>query len=158
MAMAVVAALVAGAPVSRAPVSRAPAEGVPKGAGDGIPAEWRKRTTLRVLPGRPRQNSNVRLLGHCPTTADHAIIGSTAFNLKGSRRLYREVGASPSDRGLFRRSVSISYFALPGDHEVRMTCVNVTMNQKTRIRKIDVISRCSVPLEVRRFRIAQFFW
>jgi hypothetical protein len=126
-------------------------------AGDPIPDEWKNRTSLRILPGRPRQNNDVRLFAHCPEAANHVIIGSTAFNLKGSTRLYREVGESLSDRGLARRSVSISYFALPGPHQVRMKCVAVTMNQKTRIRKIKLISRYAVPLLVRRFRMAQFF-
>ncbi|ACZ91615.1 hypothetical protein [Streptosporangium roseum] len=143
-------------PVSTAPTSTAPTSGASVTGGSG-PDGWKKRTSLRVLPQWPRQNNNVRILAHCPTAANHAIIGSTAFTLKGSTRLYREVGLGLSDRGLGRRAVSISYYALPGYHEVCMKCVKVTIDQKTRIRKIRVISRYSVPLQVRRFRIAQFF-
>ncbi|WP_336213777.1 hypothetical protein [Nonomuraea sp. LPB2021202275-12-8] len=136
---------------------RASSESIGITARDPIPAEWKNLTSLRVLPERPRQNNDVRILAHCPVAANHAVVGSTAFTLKGSRRLYREVGAGLSDRGLARRSVSISYYALLGHHEVHMKCVKVTIDQKTRFRKIRVISRCSVPLLVRRFRIAQFF-
>ncbi|MER5318255.1 hypothetical protein [Streptosporangium roseum] len=151
------------APTSVTPASTTPANGRPatggsgSGSGSDGPDGWKKRTSLRVLPQWPRQNNNVRILAHCPTTANHAVIGSTAFTLKGSTRLYREVGLGLSDRGLGRRAVSISYYALPGYHEVCMKCVKVTIDQKTRIRKIRVISRYSVPLQVRRFRIAQFF-
>ncbi|MDP9848480.1 hypothetical protein [Streptosporangium lutulentum] len=125
--------------------------------GGQIPPELKNVTSLRVLPWNPRQNNNVRIFVHCPPTSNHAIIGSTAFNLKGSRRIYREVGLGLSDRGLGRRSAGISYFALLGDHEVCLTCVKVTMNQQTRLRKIRVTGRDSVPLLVRRFRFEQFF-
>lgn len=124
---------------------------------NGIPPALKNVTSLRVLPWDPRQNNNVRILVHCPPVSNHAIIGSTAFNLKGSRRIYREVGLGLSDRGLGHRSASISYFALPGYHEVCLKCVKVTMNQQTRIRRIRVVGRDSVPLLVRRFRIEQFF-
>jgi hypothetical protein len=127
------------------------------GGGNQIPPELKYVTSLRVLPWNPHQNDNVRIFVHCPPTSNHALIGSTAFNLKGSRRIYREVGLGLSDRGLGRRSAGISYFVLPGDHEVCLTCVKVTMNQQTRIRKIRVTGRDSVPLFVRRFRIEQFF-
>ncbi|WP_345569552.1 hypothetical protein [Nonomuraea rosea] len=160
-AAALVVTLSATATAATGLTGPAAATGAPAGvrtlAGDPIPDEWKNRTSLRILPGRPRQNNDVRLFAHCPEAANHVIIGSTAFNLKGSTRLYREVGESLSDRGLARRSVSISYFALPGPHQVLMKCVVVTMNQKTRIRKIKVISRYAVPLLVRRFRMAQFF-
>jgi hypothetical protein len=123
---------------------------------DPPPEDWKKLTSLRVLPEHPHQNDIVRIFAHCPVTADHAIIGSTAFALKGSRRLYREVGLGLSDRGLGRRAAGISYYALLGHHEVRMTCVKVTIDPRTRFRKIQVISRCTVPLTVRRFRLSQF--
>ncbi|MFD8532402.1 hypothetical protein ACFV0L_33805 [Streptosporangium canum] len=154
--LGVAAALVMGSGVP-ATASPPPPAGIGAVTGDHIPAELKNRTSLRVLPEWPRQNNNVRILAHCPPAANHAIIGSTAFTLKGSTRLYREVGLGLSNRGLGRRAVSISYYVLPGDHEVCMKCVKVTINQKTRIRKIRVISRYSVPLQVRRFRIAQFF-
>ncbi|MEV6868854.1 hypothetical protein AB0M44_48790 [Streptosporangium subroseum] len=124
---------------------------------NGIPPALKKVTSLRVLPWNPRQNNNVRIFVHCPPVSNHAIIGSTAFNLKGSRRIYREVGLSLSNRGLGRRSAGISYFTLLGYHEVCLKCVKVTMNQQTRLRRIRVIGRDSVPLLVRRFRIEQFF-
>jgi hypothetical protein len=123
---------------------------------DPPPEDWKKLTSLRVLPEHPHQNDIVRIFAHCPVTANHAIIGSTAFALKGSRRLYREVGLGLSDRGLGRRAASISYYALLGHHEVRMTCVKVTIDPETRYRKIQVISRCTAPLTVRRFRLSQF--
>ncbi|MGV9776691.1 hypothetical protein [Streptosporangium sp. NPDC003464] len=134
-----------------------PPAGIGAITGDHIPAELKNRTSLRVLPEWPRQNNNVRIFVHCPPTANHAIIGSTAFTLKGSTRIYREVGLGLSDRGLGRRAVSISYYALPGYHDVCMKCVKVTIDEQTRIRKIRVISRYSVPLQVRRFDIGQFF-
>ncbi|MFC7647151.1 hypothetical protein ACFQX6_46470 [Streptosporangium lutulentum] len=74
--------------------------------GGQIPPELKNVTSLRVLPWNPRQNNNVRIFVHCPPTSNHAIIGSTAFNLKGSRRIYREVGLGLSDRGLGRRSAA----------------------------------------------------
>ncbi|MFJ2033909.1 hypothetical protein [Streptosporangium sp. NPDC087985] len=55
------------------------------------------------------------------------------------------------------RSVSISYYALPGFHKVCLKCVKVTMNHETRIRRIRVVGRDSTPLYVRRFSIWQFF-
>lgn len=152
----VAAALLMGASVP-ALAQRGSYESVRAMAGDPLPPDWKKVTSLRVLPYLPRQNNNVRIMVHCPTTANHAIIASTAFGLKGSRRPYREVGVGLSDRGLARRTASISYYALLGAHEVRLTCVKVTIDEKTRFREIRVISRCSVPIGVRRFRLAQFF-
>ncbi|MGC5016475.1 hypothetical protein ACLQ2R_37405 [Streptosporangium sp. DT93] len=127
------------------------------GGGDTIPPALRNVTSLRVLPRRPRQAGYVRVFVHCPPESNHAIIGSTAFTLKGSRRLYREVGLGLSDRGLARRGVSISYSALPGRHGACLTCVKVTMDQRTRVRRIRVIGRDSAPLRVRRFGVRQFF-
>ncbi|MGN9783045.1 hypothetical protein ACTMTF_16555 [Nonomuraea sp. ZG12] len=150
MGMALVAALAMGS----GPAAEARTE--PAATDDPPPKDWKKLTSLRVLPEAPRQNNIVRIFAHCPVTANHAIIGSTAFALKGSRRLYREVGLGLSDRGLGRRGAVISYYALLGHHEVRMTCVKVTIDPKTRFRKIREISRCTVPLTVRRFRLGQF--
>ncbi|MEW9553022.1 hypothetical protein [Nonomuraea sp. NPDC050783] len=125
--------------------------------GDRVPAAWKHRTSLRVVPDRPRQNDFVRVFVHCPPAANHATVGSTAFTLKGSRRLYREVGVSLSDRGLGRAAVSISSYALPGDHEALLRCVEVTIDPRTRVRKVRVVGRCAVPLRVRRFTVARFF-
>ncbi|MGV9535261.1 hypothetical protein ACWDR9_16685 [Streptosporangium sandarakinum] len=122
-----------------------------------IPRLLRKVPSLRVLPFDPRQASHVRIFVHCPKTANHALIGSTAFNLKGSRRIYREVGLGLSNRGLGHRAASNSYYALPGFHEVCLKCVKVTMNLRTRIRHIRVVGRAAVPLIVRRFSIWQYF-
>ncbi|WP_440081746.1 hypothetical protein [Streptosporangium sp. LJ11] len=127
------------------------------GGRNTIPSWLRRVPSLRVLPLWPRQASHVRIFVHCPPKSNHALIGSTAFNLKGSRRLYREVGLGLSDRGLGHRAASISYFALPGFHEACLKCVKVTMNQQTRIRRIRVLGRDSTPLYVRRFSIWQFF-
>ncbi|MER5645789.1 hypothetical protein [Streptosporangium sp. NPDC002524] len=129
----------------------------PFGGRNTIPPWLKNVPSLRVLPLWPRQASHVRIFVHCPPKSNHALIGSTAFNLKGSRRLYREVGLGLSDRGLGHRAASISYFALPGFHEACLKCVKVTMNQETRIRRIRVLGRDSVPLYVRRFSIWQFF-
>jgi hypothetical protein len=128
----------------------------PTPAPAGGPA-WKQRTSLLVMPQRPRQNNVLRILAHCPTAANHALIGSTAFRLKGSARLYREVGLGLSDRGFGRRSVSISYYAPLGHHVVRMKCVKVTIDKKTRLSRVKVISRYALPLQVRKFRIWQFF-
>ncbi|MCP2347246.1 hypothetical protein [Nonomuraea roseoviolacea] len=122
-----------------------------------LPKDWKKRTSLRILPQWPRQNDTVRVFVHCPTKANHALIGSTAFTLKGSWRIYREVGLGLSDRGLGRRGVGISYYAFPGDHLAHLKCVKVTINEHTRIRKVRVISRFTVPLVVRPFRLGRFF-
>ncbi|MEU4409463.1 hypothetical protein AB0F88_33550 [Streptosporangium sp. NPDC023963] len=129
----------------------------PFGGRNTIPPWLKKVPSLRVLPLWPRQAGHVRIFVHCPPKSNHALIGSTAFNLKGSRRLYREVGLGLSDRGLGHRAASISYFALPGFHEACLKCVKVTMNQQTRIRRIRVLGRDSTPLYVRRFSIWQFF-
>ncbi|MEV0385530.1 hypothetical protein [Nonomuraea sp. NPDC050643] len=153
----VIAALVAGSPgASAAPARLEPARVQPV-SGDTIPDAWKKRTSLRVLPEWPRQNDVVRIFVHCPTAANHAIIGSTAFGLKGSNRLYREVGLGLSDRGLGRRGVLISYYAKLGDHTVGLKCVKATVDHKTRISRSRLISRFDVPLRVRRFRVTQFF-
>ncbi|WP_162795182.1 hypothetical protein [Nonomuraea lactucae] len=156
VAVGAVATLLMG-PSASAEVPRDRHAGIRPVTGDTIPDAWKKRTSLLVLPQRPRQNNVVRVFAHCPPAANHAIIGSTAFTLKGSSRLYREVGLGLSDRGLGRRSVSISYYAFLGHHEVLMKCVKVTINQKTRLRKVKVISRYAVPLKIRKFRISQFF-
>ncbi|MFI6509364.1 hypothetical protein ACIBCT_17285 [Streptosporangium sp. NPDC050855] len=125
--------------------------------GDGIPPAWRDVASLRVLPRWPRQASHVRVFVHCPPGSDHAIIGSTAFTLKGSRRLYREVGLGLSGRGLAHRAVSVSYSALPGRHGACLRCVKVTVDERTRVRRIQVIGRDSAPLRVRRFSVRHFF-
>lgn len=122
-----------------------------------IPEALKKVTSLRVLPPWPRQASHVRIFVHCPRGSNHALVGSSAFPQKGSTRLYREVGMGVSDRGLAHHSASISYFALPGAHGACLKCVKVTMNKKTRIRRIRVTGRASAPLYVRRFSIWQFF-
>ncbi|HUR08142.1 MAG TPA: hypothetical protein VM347_36765 [Nonomuraea sp.] len=122
-----------------------------------IPPALRKVPSLRVLPEQPRQASHVRIFVHCPKKANHAIIGSTAFQLKGSRRIYREVGMGLSSRGLAHRGVSISYYALPGFHKALLKCVKVTMNRKTRIGRTRVVGRDAIPLYVRRFSIWQYF-
>ncbi|MBB6346259.1 hypothetical protein ACWGH8_12965 [Nonomuraea muscovyensis] len=150
-AMAAITALLLG---PAAPAQAAPAPGE---AGDPPSDSWKRRTSLLVMPQRPRQNNVVRILAHCPTAANHALIGSTAFRLKGSARLYREVGLGLSDRGLGRRSVAISYYAPLGHHVVHMTCVKVTIDKRTRVSHRKVISRYALPLQVRRFRIGQFF-
>ncbi|MEU4833110.1 hypothetical protein [Streptosporangium sp. NPDC023615] len=133
------------------------ATGSSGGGGDTIPSALRNVTSLRVLPRRPRQAGHVRVFVHCPPASNHAIIGSTAFTLKGSRRLYREVGLGLSERGLGHRAVSISYSALPGRHGACLTCVKVTVDPGTRVRRIRVIGRDSAPLRVRRFGLRQFF-
>lgn len=127
------------------------------GGGSTIPPALKKVPSLRVLPSEPRQSSHVRIFVHCPKKANHAIIGSTAFQLKGSRRIYREVGMGLSDRGLGHRAVSISYYALPGWHDAFLKCVKVTMNKKTRFSRTRVIGRDAIPLYVRRFSIWQYF-
>ncbi|GAA3075830.1 hypothetical protein [Streptosporangium carneum] len=142
--------------------SAAPTASTRKSSDDRLPPEflppnWKNITSLRVLPEWPRQHNDVRVFVHCPPEANHALVGSTAFNLRGSRRLYREVGIGISKRGLGRDAVSISYYALPGVHEVCLKCVKVKIDHETRIRRIHLISRYSVPIRVRRFDIAQFF-
>ncbi|WP_101787447.1 hypothetical protein [Nonomuraea indica] len=147
-----------GVPALAPPVLAAGGDPPVLAAGGDPPSDgWKRRTSLLVMPQRPRQNNVVRILAHCPTAANHALIGSTAFRLKGSARLYREVGLGLSDRGLGRRSVVISYYAPLGHHEVRMTCVKVTIDKRSRVSHRKVISRYVVPLQVRRFRISQFF-
>ncbi|NJP94272.1 hypothetical protein HCN51_33365 [Nonomuraea sp. FMUSA5-5] len=123
----------------------------------GTPPPWRKLTSFFVLPSAPHQNDVVRVLLHCPDEANHAIVGSTAFMLKGSWRTYREVGLGLSERGFARDGVIISRYAPPGHHEVRMKCVKVTIDQHTHLRKVKVLSRASVPLFVREFRVRQYF-
>ncbi|MER7501539.1 hypothetical protein AB0L05_38140 [Nonomuraea pusilla] len=118
---------------------------------------WKRVTSLRVVPRRPQQNDVVRIFVHCPTKANHAIIGSTAFTLKGSRRLYREVGLGLSKRGLGRKGVVISYYALPGYHPVLLRCVKATMRKVSRIRKTRLVGRAAAPLVVRPFRLRRFF-
>ncbi|MGP4101496.1 hypothetical protein [Nonomuraea sp. KM90] len=118
---------------------------------------WQKLTSFRVSPEVPHQNDVIRVLLHCPVEANHAIVGSTAFTLKGSWRIYREVGVGLSGRGFGRRGVIISRYAPPGDHEVRMKCVKVTIDKATGLRKVKLISRAAGPLTVRKFRIGQYF-
>ncbi|MFF5110213.1 hypothetical protein [Streptosporangium sp. NPDC000509] len=129
----------------------------PFGGRNTIPPWLKKVPSLRVVPTWPRQASSVRIFVHCPPNSNHAIIGSGAFNLKGSRRIYREVGLGLSNRGLGHRAASISRFVLPGSHGACLTCVKVTMNKQTGIRRIKVLGRASAPLYVRRFSIWQFF-
>ncbi|MER7132104.1 hypothetical protein [Streptosporangium saharense] len=122
-----------------------------------LPAAWKDVTSLRVLPAWPRQRNDVRLMIHCPTGSNHATVGSTAFTLKGSRHVYREIGIGLSDRGIGRDAASISYYAFPGPHTVTLRCVKVKINHATRIKRVRVLSRVTVPMVVRRFNIAQFF-
>ncbi|MEU8205969.1 hypothetical protein [Streptosporangium sp. NPDC049046] len=129
----------------------------PFGGRNTIPPWLKKVPSLRVVPTWPRQASSVRIFVHCPPNSNHAIIGSGAFNLKGSRRIYREVGLGLSNRGLGHRAATISRFVLPGYHGACLTCVKVTMNKQTGIRRIKVLGRASAPLYVRRFSIWQFF-
>ncbi|NUT39625.1 MAG: hypothetical protein HOV86_06505 [Thermoactinospora sp.] len=123
----------------------------------GADPDWRKLTSFRVSPGAPHQNDVIRVLLHCPDEANHAIVGSTAFPLKGSWRIFREVGLGLGERGFAKAGVIISRYAPPGDHVVRMKCVNVVADEKTGLRKVKVISRSAVPLVVRPFRVRQFF-
>ncbi|MFC3979835.1 hypothetical protein [Streptosporangium jomthongense] len=122
-----------------------------------LPAAWKNITSLRILPAWPRQRNDVRLMVHCPTGANHATVGSTAFALRASRHPYREIGLGLSDRGIGRDAVSISYYAPLGPHMVRLRCVKVKIDHETRIRRIRLISRVAAPVFVRRFNIAQFF-
>ncbi|MEU7854695.1 hypothetical protein [Nonomuraea sp. NPDC049141] len=145
-----------GAPAEQV-TTLAATSGDTKGGKNHIPKALKKVPWLRILPWNPRQASHVRIFVHCPKKANHAIIGSTAFQLKGSRRIYREVGMGFSDRGLGHRGVSISYYALPGWHKALLKCVKVTMNKKTRISRTRVLGRDAIPLYVRRFSIWQYF-
>lgn len=97
------------------------------------------------------------MLLHCPDDSNHAIVGSTAFPLKGSWRSYREVGVGLSERGFGRRGIIISRYAPPGHHEVHMKCVKVTIDKATHLRKVKVLGRASEPLFVREFRVKQYF-
>jgi hypothetical protein len=94
---------------------------------------------------------------HCPDEANHAIVGSTAFTLKGSWRLFREVGVGLGEKGFGKAGIIISRYALPGHHTVLMKCVKVTADKVTGLRKVEVLSRSSAPLVVRVFRVHQFF-
>ncbi|MEU8397163.1 hypothetical protein AB0C28_18380 [Nonomuraea sp. NPDC048892] len=119
--------------------------------------KWRKLTSFRISPEAPHQNDVLRVLLHCPVEANHAILGSTAFMLKGSWRRYREVGVGLTSRGFGRRAVIISRYAPPGDHVVRMKCVKVTIHKPSGLRKVKVLSRDALPLTVRHFHIGQYF-
>jgi hypothetical protein len=119
--------------------------------------KWRKLTSFRISPEAPHQNDVLRVLLHCPAEANHAILGSTAFMLKGSWRRYREVGVGLTSRGFGRRAVIISRYAPPGDHEVRMKCVKVSIHKPSGLRKVKVLSRAALPLVVREFHIGQYF-
>ncbi|GAB2933294.1 hypothetical protein ACFMQL_05545 [Nonomuraea fastidiosa] len=148
-AMAVTLALVA------APVQAA--EDDDDGNGDGKKPVWRTLTSFFVSPESPHQNDVIRVLLHCPDAASHAIVGSTAFPIKGSWRTFREVGVGLTGRNFGRRGIIISRFAPPGHHEVRMKCVKVRIDRKKGIRKVKVISRASASLTVRPFHIGQYF-
>ncbi|MEV0616836.1 hypothetical protein AB0I81_26195 [Nonomuraea sp. NPDC050404] len=121
------------------------------------PPDWRELTSFQVMPHAPHQNDVIRVLLHCPGDANHAIVGSTAFTLKGSWRPYREVGLGLSERGFARDGVIISRYAPPGHHKVRLKCVKVLIDKATRLRKVKVLSRAYAPLLVRDFRIRQYF-
>ncbi|TYB69088.1 hypothetical protein FXF51_07480 [Nonomuraea sp. PA05] len=118
---------------------------------------WRKLTSFFVMPHAPHQNDVVRVLLHCPEEANHAIVGSTAFTLKGSWRIYREVGLGLTGRGFARDGVIISRYAPPGHHDVHLKCVKVTIDKATHLRKVKVLSRASAPLLVREFHVKQYF-
>ncbi|MEV0829229.1 hypothetical protein [Nonomuraea rubra] len=121
------------------------------------PPPWRKLTSFFVTPYAPHQNDVIRVLLHCPDESNHAIVGSTAFPLKGSWLAYREVGVGLSGRGFGRRGIIISRYAPPGHHEVYMKCVKVTIDKATHLRKVKVLGRASAPLFVREFRVKQYF-
>jgi hypothetical protein len=145
----VVAAALATTPVTAAEAARGGVEET------GPP--WQKLTSFLVRPQAPHQSDAIRVLLHCPIEANHAIVGSTAFPVKGSWRLFREVGVSLSGQGFGKAGIIISRFAPPGRHNVLMKCVKVTIDKATGLRKVKVLGRSSAPLVVREFRVRQFF-
>ncbi|GAA1634399.1 hypothetical protein GCM10009733_034250 [Nonomuraea maheshkhaliensis] len=158
----VAAALALAAPPAAVPLTAPPAAATATATAtstddnDDEP-KWRKLTSFRISPEAPHQNDVLRVLLHCPVEANHAILGSTAFMLKGSWRRYREVGVGLTSRGFGRRAVIISRYAPPGDHVVRMKCVKVSIHKPSGLRKVKVLSRAALPLTVRHFHIGQYF-
>ncbi|MFI9595419.1 hypothetical protein [Nonomuraea sp. NPDC052265] len=145
------------AAVALASVPAGPAALAEAASGQDGDTSWKKLTSFRVSPAAPHQNDAIRLLVHCPTQANHAVVGSTAFPVKGSWRMFREVGIGLGGMGFGKKGVVISRFAPPGEHEVQLKCVKVTADWLTGLRKVKVLSRSSVPLVVRPFRLGQFF-
>ncbi|WP_237109578.1 hypothetical protein [Nonomuraea sp. MG754425] len=141
--------------------SASPAASSSSGSSGGSSSQqqplWQKLTSFKVMPYSVHQNDVVRILVHCPVEANHAIVGSTAFTLKGSWRAYREVGLGLGGKGFGKKGVIISRFAWPGEHEVHMKCVKVTIDKVTHVRKVKLLSSASADLLVREFRIRQFF-
>ncbi|WP_185844897.1 hypothetical protein [Nonomuraea sp. WAC 01424] len=147
--------LMAAATLASAPADAAPFAEVASGQDDDT--SWQKLTSFRVSPDSPHQNDVIRILIHCPTQANHAVVGSTAFPIKGSWRMFREVGVGLGGLGFGKRGVVISRFAPPGEHEVRMKCVQVRADKLTGLRTVKVLSRSAVSLVVRPLRVGQFF-
>ena len=139
------AAALAVAPVTAAEAAR------------GTDPDWQNLTSFRVSPQAPHQNDVIRVLLHCPDEANHAIVGSTAFPIKGSWRIYREVGLGLGEKGFAKKGIVISRYAPPGRHVIRMKCVKVIADWPTGLRKVKVISRSAAPVVVRPFRLGQFF-
>ncbi|MFC5824589.1 hypothetical protein [Nonomuraea insulae] len=113
---------------------------------ESAPPPLSKLSSFRVMPRVLHQKDVLRVLMKCPVRANHAVIGSTAFTLKGSWRSFREVGVNLSNGGFGKHAIPISRFAEPGHHDVHIKCVKVTLDHATGFKKVKLLSRASTPI------------
>jgi hypothetical protein len=120
------------------------------------PLKWTDDWTgVKVTPFRPRQDSDVRILVRCPKRSTNAIVAAKPFNPPGSRKFRRQKGIGITDgRGFDTETVA--YDALRGPRRVTLRCLKITVDEKTRHRTIELVSRSHTHIFVRKFRPGRF--
>ncbi|MFI6926358.1 hypothetical protein ACIBIZ_40930 [Nonomuraea spiralis] len=140
-------------PISQDDTERSENETNPQGAGPSGPGGY--WTGLKVRPRRPRQDSNVRVLVHCPHTSTDAIVTAKPFNPPGSFRHSTPLGVGiRKGRGFDTKYVA--YDALLGWRLVRLKCLRITMLEHPRRRIVRLVSRDRTYVLIRPFRKERF--
>ncbi|NRQ38145.1 hypothetical protein HII36_40900 [Nonomuraea sp. NN258] len=125
-------------------------------AGEPGSSWWAKNFTgVKVRPRRPRQDSDVRVLVRCPSEATDAIVLSKVFNPPGARRFRSPLGIG-LDEGRGFDTKYVAYDARRGPRRVQLKCLKVDVEDFTRHRTVDLISRAHTHVFVRKFRKGRF--
>lgn len=108
-------------------------------------------TSLRVLPGRPRQETDLRVITRCPKGSTDSVTFSKAFNDKGVRRHSTALGIGLNDDHFGHDTETVTFDAPLGPRRVWMKCVKVKVDKETRQRTVEVISRVRTAILVRKY-------
>ncbi|MGW4423439.1 hypothetical protein [Streptosporangium sp. NPDC004631] len=108
-------------------------------------------TSLRISPGRPRQDSDVRLIVRCPKKATDAVVFSKVLNDAGVRRHSTALGIGLNEDKYGHDTEDVGFDAPLGPRRVWMKCIKIDVDKETRSRKIEVISRARTAVLVRRY-------